>query len=152
MAGRISAVLLAAEKLELSTEELMEALEANRGSLSTSVRTLIRVGLVQRVGKAADRRHYYRVPPAAPMMDTEIAGVEYYRTLMLHGLDAVRGIHPSAEARLQEYHDLIVFFHNEYKELTERRNNRPKKGKNDDKKLSIHACACDQYGSRSVGG
>lgn len=88
IAGRISAVLLAAEKLELSTGELMEAPEANRGSLSTSV-----------------------------------------RTLMLHGLDAVRGIHPGAEARLQEYHDFMVFFHNEYKELTERRNNRPKKGK-----------------------
>jgi DNA-binding transcriptional regulator GbsR (MarR family) len=127
MAGRIWAVLLATEKTELSAEELMQLLGASRGSVSTVVRTLERVGIVQRVVKSGDRKHYYRVPPATALMELELAGVDNYRRLMRRGLDAVSGIHPVAETRLREYHDLMAFFQSEYAELLRRWKERPVK-------------------------
>ena len=56
MVGRVLGVLLISDPPELSAEELAEALQASRGSISSATRSLIGMGLVQRRTKRGERR------------------------------------------------------------------------------------------------
>jgi DNA-binding transcriptional regulator GbsR (MarR family) len=60
IAGKIFGFLLV-EGGELTLEELAEALQVSRGSVSTNTRLLEAQGSVERVTRPGDRRVYYRV-------------------------------------------------------------------------------------------
>jgi biotin operon repressor len=66
IAGRIFGFLLL-EPDACSLDDMASALGVSKASVSTDARQLERLGLIERVGKAADRRDYYRIAPDMPV-------------------------------------------------------------------------------------
>ena len=61
IAGRVLGWLLLCDPPEQSQPELADALGASKGSISTSLRYLTELGLVERISLPGERRDYYRV-------------------------------------------------------------------------------------------
>lgn len=61
MAGRIVGRLLVAVPAEQASDELAASLGASKGSISTTTRQLIDLGLVERLGIPGERRDYFRI-------------------------------------------------------------------------------------------
>ncbi|HEX7974611.1 MAG TPA: MarR family transcriptional regulator, partial [Anaerolineales bacterium] len=60
MAGRILGWLLISNPPHQSADELAEALQASKGSISTMTRLLIQADLIERIGLPGERRDYFR--------------------------------------------------------------------------------------------
>jgi DNA-binding transcriptional regulator GbsR (MarR family) len=128
-AGRVWATLLTTDRNALTTDDLMTALGASRGSVSTILRTLEQIGIVQRVSMPGDRKHYFRAPSAATAIEMELASIETLRKLMAKALVTLPHGHNTALERLREYHDLLAFFQDGYGDLIRRWNARTQKRK-----------------------
>ena len=61
MAGRIYSWLMVADETEVSFDGLTEALQASKGSISTNIKMLENLGLVESVSLPGDRKTYYRL-------------------------------------------------------------------------------------------
>jgi len=61
IAGRIFGLLLLSEDA-LSLDDLAAELQVSKASVSTNTRLLEQRGVLEQVGRPADRRDYYRVP------------------------------------------------------------------------------------------
>jgi DNA-binding transcriptional regulator GbsR (MarR family) len=62
IAGRIFGLLLVSEDAR-SLDELATELRVSKASVSTNARLLEQRGVLERIGRPADRRDYYRIPP-----------------------------------------------------------------------------------------
>jgi len=63
MAGRVFGALLVSDSPEQSIDELATTLRASRGAISMATRELLRTRVVEKLGRAGERRHYYRLRP-----------------------------------------------------------------------------------------
>jgi DNA-binding transcriptional regulator GbsR (MarR family) len=105
---RVLAWLLVCEPPEQSVEDLRETLGLSAGAVSMATTTLGRMGFVERVARAGDRRLRYRFPPQA-----------FERVIELR-LTATIGARAAAEAalenaprpspRLEGLRDMYAFF------------------------------------------
>jgi DNA-binding MarR family transcriptional regulator len=122
MAGRILGWLLVTEAPATSLQELAEALQASKGSISTITRSLIQMGMLERVAVPGHRRDYVRIKPGgfAKLIQDRMAMISTYRHLFEHGLELVEGKAPEARARLSEVRDMYAFFESEMPLLLER--------------------------------
>ena len=64
IAGRILGFLTLQTEAH-SLQELADALEVSRGSVSTNTRLLEQFGMVERIAKSGDRQGFYRLAPEA---------------------------------------------------------------------------------------
>jgi DNA-binding transcriptional regulator GbsR (MarR family) len=65
MWGRVLGALLVADPPEQTAEQLAEALQASRGSISTATRMLEQASLIERLRRPGDRKDYFRNRPGA---------------------------------------------------------------------------------------
>lgn len=61
MTARVLATLLFTDRTTLTMADLADELKASSGAMSGSLRSLVAVGLVERVPAAGDRREHYRL-------------------------------------------------------------------------------------------
>lgn len=85
-AGRILGWLMICDPPEQSSADLGEALDASAGSVSTTTRQLMQVGLVDRVTFPGDRASYFRLHEHA------------WIQVMQARLEGIRGLHQLALA------------------------------------------------------
>ncbi|MEP1075458.1 MarR family transcriptional regulator [Leptolyngbya sp. PL-A3] len=121
MAGRILAWLLIANPPLQSSGELVEVLQASKGSISTITRMLIQIGLIERVALPGDRRDYFQIKPNAwsQMTQQRLTQIAAFRELADRGLSLVEG-GPEAQRRLREMRDIHAFWERELPRLHER--------------------------------
>lgn len=110
--GRVLGWLLLCEPDRQSAEDLATALQASRGSISTTIRSLIRAGLVERQTVRGDRRTYYRIRQGAWMSVFEH---QKQITTRLHqlaeqGIELLNGEPAERLRRVEELHDLTAFY------------------------------------------
>ncbi len=120
MGGRIWGALLLTEEEYLSSEDLMEVISASRGSVSTSVRLLERVGLIKRVSIRGDRRHYYTASAAEAMIHAELGSIKMFIQLMTAGERNLAEEDRLGRRRLAEIREMMEFFEEEYSALLKR--------------------------------
>lgn len=122
MAGRILGHLLICDPPRQSAGELQTALGASKGSISTMLRLLTRVGVVQKVGVPGERRAYYRVRDGSWVdhMRSRLEFVSAFRRLAERGLALLADRPASLGARLKEMHDLHAFWEQELPVLLDR--------------------------------
>ncbi len=124
MAGRVMGHLLICEPKHQSSAELAEALNASRGAISQSTRSLVQMGLIEKVPVPGDRATYFAWVEGsfANHLHAEAARTRLFRELVARGMDLLRdaGRAESSVARLQELHDMFVFFEQEWPALIER--------------------------------
>ncbi|MAF85002.1 MAG: MarR family transcriptional regulator [Dehalococcoidales bacterium] len=122
MAGRILGWLLLSDPPHQSLDELAEALMASKGSISTTTRLLIQVGLIERISLPGVRRDYFRIRPGAfqHSLKQGVERVTILRKLAERGLELLEGKAPLTRQGLEEMRDMYVFFEREYPALLER--------------------------------
>ncbi|PJJ69901.1 MarR family protein [Sediminihabitans luteus] len=121
-AGRLVGWLLVCDPPEQSAQQLAEALGASSGGVSTNVRLLAQVGLVERVGLPDDRRTHYRIKRDA--WSTSIADHLRLATAMRgfadEGLGLLAAADPSRRERLRQAQDYFAFMERELPALGRR--------------------------------
>lgn len=122
MTGRILAWLLICDPPQQTMNDLTEALQASKSSISTATRMLIQFGFMERVSLPGERRDYYRL---LPHLWTRVLGAKQNQfTLFLQlaerGLALLDDADPQRRERLEEMHDLYAFMDREYPALLER--------------------------------
>jgi DNA-binding transcriptional regulator GbsR (MarR family) len=122
MAGRILGWLLICDPPQQSSEELAQALQASKGSLSTMTRLLIQIGLVERVALPGERRDYFRLKPGAwrRLITVQMQVMTGLHQVVERGLALVDHRDPAHQQRLREAHDLYAFLERELPALLRR--------------------------------
>lgn len=122
MVGRVLGVLLTSPKLDLSAEELAEALQASRGSISSATRTLVTMGLVQRRTKPGERRDYFQMKPGAwdELMRRELESLKTFRQMAERGLGLVDSEDDAARSNLEEMRQFYAYWETELPAVLER--------------------------------
>ncbi len=122
MAGRIFGWLLISEPVQQSSSHLAEILHASKGSISTTTRLLIQIGLIERVSLLGDRRDYFQIKPHAwsQMTEQHISQITAFRKLAERGLDLLKDTPPPLQKRLQEMRDIHAFLERELPLLHQR--------------------------------
>lgn len=100
--GRILGLLLAASR-PVSSEELSEMLEASRSSVSTNMRTLLMIGLADRVSLPGERSDYYIFSDEGweAILKIRLDRIESLREMAEDGMRGMQDQHP-AWVRLEE--------------------------------------------------
>lgn len=122
MAGRIFAWLLISDPPLQSSTELVDGLQASKGSISTMTRLLIQIGLIERVSLAGDRRDYFQIKPNAwtQLSHQQQIRVTAFRQLAERGLEFLANATPEHRRRLQEMHDIHLFWEQELPRINQR--------------------------------
>lgn len=121
VAGRIFAWLLVSDAEAHTADELREALGAAKSSISTMIRLLERLGLVERTRAPGERSDRFRVRPGAvaEVLRAKLAGFSRFRALAQEGLSLKRAGSP-ARRRLREIDEIYAFFEREFPPLLDR--------------------------------
>ncbi|MDQ3762841.1 MAG: MarR family transcriptional regulator [Actinomycetota bacterium] len=113
--GRMLGWLLVCEPDYQSAEDLAAVLHASRGSISMATRSLIRMGYLERQTRRGDRRTYYRIRPGTwtAVFEHQIQIAAQLRKLAKQGLELLNDEPATRRDRLQELHDLTIFYERE---------------------------------------
>jgi len=123
MSGRILGWLLISDPPHQSMSQLVEALMASKGSISTSTRLLIQIGLIERLSLPGVRHDYFRLRPDAWQhmirrgLEDEIKMV---RQLAEYGLELLKDKTPLTQQWLEEMRDVYTFLEREFPVLLQR--------------------------------
>ncbi len=122
MAGRIVGWLLISDPPLQSTNELVEALMASKGSISTTTRLLIRIGLIERISLPGQRHDYFRIKPGAwhQLLKDTMIQTTTFRQFMEKGLELLGDKAHANRKWLEEMRDMYAFFEREFPALFER--------------------------------
>ena len=130
MAGRILGWLIIADPPHQSADELATGLSASRGSISSTTRLLIQLGLVERLSFPGIRHDYFRLRSDAWQnvikhgLEDEIS---MFRQLAEQGLSLFADKTPLTRKWLENMRDIYAFLEKEFPALMERREQAQKK-------------------------
>jgi DNA-binding transcriptional regulator GbsR (MarR family) len=123
MAGRLFGWLLIADPPYQSASEIAEVLMASRGSVSSAVRLLAQLGIIERYVIPGERHDHFRLCQDA-LHRTMKHGLEdeikVFRQLAEHGLELMRDEPSLRREWLQQMHDRYSFLEKEFPALLER--------------------------------
>jgi DNA-binding transcriptional regulator GbsR (MarR family) len=123
MAGRVFGWLLISDPPYQSPAELAEALMASKGSISTTTRLLIQLGLIERFVIPGERHDHFRLREDA-LQRTIRHGLEdeikMFRQLAEKGLELISSEASIRRHWLEEMRDRYTFLEKEFPVLMER--------------------------------
>lgn len=127
-AGRILGWLMICEPEYQSAAELVDRLGMSTGSVSTQVRLLERIGLLERITFPGDRASYYHLPDGAwpKLMEAELDRITQMRTLARSAAGVIPTHRPE---RVTDLGEITDFFAEEWPPLLERLAQRLASGK-----------------------
>jgi DNA-binding transcriptional regulator GbsR (MarR family) len=131
MAGRVFGWLLISEPPYQSSTELAEALMASKGSISTTTRLLIQIGLIERFVIPGERHDNFRISPGAfnhAMKRGLEDEIRMFRQLAERGLELMEERHSPRRQWLEEMHNSYAFMEKEFPALLERWEQERKEG------------------------
>ena len=122
MAGRLVGWLHICEPPQQTASELAEALGASAGSISSATRTLIQIGILERVGVPGQRSAAFRLVgcPGTSHLRWAFAGTRERRQLVERGVELVEGQGAEAATRLRAHLEFLRFIERELPSLIER--------------------------------
>jgi DNA-binding transcriptional regulator GbsR (MarR family) len=121
MAGRVFGWLLISESPLVSMGGLVEALQASKSSISTTLRLLIRIELVELVSLPGERRDYYRIRSDAWVVSLKerLSQAHAFRRLAEEGLALLDGTSKERRRRLEEMRSVYALLERELPRLIE---------------------------------
>jgi DNA-binding transcriptional regulator GbsR (MarR family) len=123
MAGRVFGWLLIADPPYQSPAELAEVLKASKGSISTTTRLMVQIGLIERFVIPGVRHDYFRLHKEALQriikhgLEDEI---NMLQRLSEHGLELLKGESSERCKWLEEMYDRYTFLEKEFPALMDR--------------------------------
>lgn len=121
MTARVLAALLFTEQETITAGEIAEALTISSGSVSTALKSLTSIGLIERVPAPGSRREHFRIREGAwaTLMSNQNAVVTVMRDAAEQGI-AATGPDSPAGRRLAEMRDFYDYLWREMPALIER--------------------------------
>jgi DNA-binding transcriptional regulator GbsR (MarR family) len=121
MNARVLAALLFAEQETITAGEIAERLTISAGSVSTALKALLAVGLVERVPAPGSRREHYRVPDDgwARLMSNQNTVVRMMQEAAETGIQAA-GADSIAGRRLATMRDFYAYVMREFPAVIDR--------------------------------
>ncbi|WBB73910.1 MarR family transcriptional regulator [Micromonospora sp. WMMD1128] len=121
MTARVLAALLFTEQETMTAGDIAEALTISSGSVSTAVKSLATVGLIERVPAPGSRREHFRLRDGAwaTLMSGQNAMIGSMREAAEEGI-SVAGEDSLAGARLAEMRDFYDYLWRELPALIDR--------------------------------
>ena len=122
MAGRILGWLMISDPPHQTVGELTQILLASKGSISTTTRLLIRLGLIERIGLPGQRHDYFRIKAGAwhQSLKESLSQITAFRQLTERGLELIKDKAHFNRQWLEEMRDMHAFFEREFPALMER--------------------------------
>lgn len=110
ISGRIVGWLLICDPAEQSQPELVEMLAVSKASISTELRTLMHLGLVERTTKPGDRRSYYRVSEQAwpQLIRRRMHTIDAVAAAAVAGLASIPDASAQRRRRLERVRDVYT--------------------------------------------
>ena len=121
MAGRVWAMLLVTNEPYLSAADLQDALGASAGSISGATRSLLQLGLIERVNVRGERRDYF-APRRGAIVNTlwlQLQRLVAVEDMLTEALNAFDG-REHAVPYLQDVHDIYHWYARELPRLHDR--------------------------------
>lgn len=107
--GRITGWLLICDPPYQSFDDLVEVLDASKGSISNMTRLLIQVGLVEKFSLPGDRKTYFRISPGA--WERHFRGqIEYVRQLCKIADEGLALLQDAPEEHRDRLREMNAFF------------------------------------------
>jgi len=121
MFGRITGFLLICQPPEQTAAQIATALDASRGSLSTTTRQLVSAGMIEKVALPGSRATHFRVRHTAwaDMMRVEMARMMVMREMAEHGLEVLATAQPERRERLEQLREFFLFMEREWPRLVD---------------------------------
>lgn len=122
MVGRTVGWLLICDPPEQTFNQVAEALQASKGSISSSLKTLTTMRWVDKVSKPGDRRDYYSIRPGIlPELTRQQSGMyESLNEMTARGLALFQDPNGGEAARVRDMHDFFVWMGKEMPALLDR--------------------------------
>ncbi len=119
MGGRIFGYLLISESSQASMNELVEALQASKSSISSMTRLLVQVDLIEAVSVFGERRDYFRIRRDAwtNQLRDRLKQAALFRQLAEEGLAVLAQAAAQRQERLQEMRLMYAFLEREIPSL-----------------------------------
>ncbi|MBI5670289.1 MAG: MarR family transcriptional regulator [Chloroflexi bacterium] len=119
MAGRIIGWLLICDPPQQTMTDIVDALQASKSSISTSLRMLEQASLIQRFTRPGERRDYYRLAPDLWIWSfkARMHLVTELRELAEHGLTLLADEPPDQRRRLELMRDVNGYLEREFPKL-----------------------------------
>ncbi|WSY60542.1 MarR family transcriptional regulator [Nocardia sp. NBC_00881] len=119
--ARVMTALLYTEQDTMTAADLCEELSISSGAVSTAIKQLIPVGLIERVPAPGSRRDHYRFRRGAwaALMSQQNTMLTTMRHAAQEGIDAT-GQDTATAARLHEMQDFYTYMTNELVPLIDR--------------------------------
>lgn len=114
-AGRIMGWLLVCEPPHQSMDELTETLAVSKSAISTALRLLTQIQLVDRISLPGERKDHYRINDDAwtNAWRSRQTQAMVMRQLAERGLELLPPDNPARRKRLEKMRDLYAFFERE---------------------------------------
>lgn len=131
MAGRVVGHLLLSDPPEQSAADLAAGLAASKGSISTTTRLLLRMGLIERTVLPGVRRDYFVACADgwSRMLHDRLTMTASFRELVDRGLGLLGRGQPASRRALTELRDFYTYFEQEFPALVRRWERRRTKGR-----------------------
>ena len=121
MAGRVLGWLLICDPPRQSSADLIAALGATKGSISTATRMLQAAGLVDRVAVPGRRGDVFELrPDAFHQAHDQLGTMRIFRELMERGLAVIGDERSPRAARLRRTRDFYAYLEREFPVLVQR--------------------------------
>ena len=119
--GRVLAWLTVCDPPEQSAADIGEALQISQAHVSTTMRTLEMMGLVERVSLRGERRIHYRIPKGAWQSTTRSRLQEFdaFIDAAKLGRDVMVGQPKESRARIDELWDWATWWRKRYGDLVD---------------------------------
>lgn len=121
IAGRILGLLVVEEE-PASLDEMVDKLHVSKGSISTNVRMLERLAIVERVSSPGGRRDYYRLSedPWENIFALARRRLKNVLAVVVEGLDRLPKERRVGRRRLEEWRDFYAFLLDDLERKVER--------------------------------
>ncbi|MCS3698356.1 GbsR/MarR family transcriptional regulator [Salinibacter ruber] len=121
IAGRILGWLMVCDPPYQSFDDLVDALDVSKGSISTMTRKMIDSGLVKRVTFPGDRKSYYQVRSEAwvHVLEQRLQLSNRFADVTKAGIKMMEDEPKKQQRRIREMHNFMVFFIKQMEEAIE---------------------------------
>jgi len=129
--GRIWGWLLVCSPGNQSVQQLCDALQVTKGSISTNTRLLERAGLIRRMGVSGSKQTHYRVRSGAfeALLQEKLGATLQWLGLADQGLGLLEAAPPERARRLQDLREFYAFIEKEQRGILKRwKERRARKG------------------------
>jgi DNA-binding transcriptional regulator GbsR (MarR family) len=120
--GRVLAWMLVCEPPQQTLDEICEALDMSKSTISTTVRLMSQFGMIERVSVRGDRRHFYQMNQGfwTQRFDQALHEFARFNEMAEKGLALLADADPKDRERLENMQALYQFLTKEFPPLIDK--------------------------------